>query len=329
MRLPLHHNTIQHPKHQTIQQNHPRRHSRLQLLVLISLTSFASSGESFVLDSILATTRSKAASSSCFLTTTLSMTAPSSKEHQGDNTDQPISSISNNSMNARSSSSSQSWRSLLEISMAKTRKIRGSNYVQLATVNTSREPRVRTVVFRGCLTVPKDHALSNTCHDTSSTDNNPPLSCLLKMCTDARSQKVEDNANQSTAELCWWFPKTSEQYRIRGELILVGTEEDDRALTIARKELWGNLSDPARESFLDTTHTPGQQWNDSHDESTVIIDIPKGGRDDEGKVVPPPDNFLLMLLNPSYCDYLCLSGNQYRQIDVLRNGQWSWQRVNP
>merc|ERR1712087_529221 len=121
---------------------------------------------------------------------------------------------------------------------------------------------------------------------------------VMKMCTDLRSQKVDEIAHQPISEMVWWFPKTSEQYRVRGSLMLVGNDHDDRELQIARKELWGNLSDPARESFLD-------------DEDV----LPVGGRDEEGKVVPVPASFLLMLLNPNYVDYLRLTGAQYRQID--------------
>ena len=98
-------------------------------------------------------------------------------------------------------------------------------------------------------------------------------------------------------------------------LKLVGNDDDDKPLQIARKEMWGNLSDPARESFLD-------------DESV----LPVGGRDEDGKVVPVPANFLLMLLNPTYVDYLRLTGAQYRQIDQRENSQqstWSSKSVKP
>jgi hypothetical protein len=98
--------------------------------------------------------------------------------------------------------------------------------------------------------------------------------------------------------------------------MLVGNDDDDKALQIARKEMWGNLSDPARESFLD-------------DESV----LPMGGRDEDGKVVPVPANFLLMLLNPTYVDYLRLTGAQYRQIDQrvddTQQSTWSSKSVKP
>lgn len=204
----------------------------------------------------------------------------------------------------------QSWRSLLEVSMAKSRKIRGSNYVQISTVSKDGEPRCRTVVFRGFLNsanLPEDHPMGG------AFDGKP---CVMKMCTDLRSKKVEEIAHQPISEMVWWFGKTSEQFRVRGSLMLVGNDDDDKALQIARKEMWGNLGDSSRESFLD-------------DESV----LPMGGRDEDGKVVPVPANFLLMLLNPTYIDYLRLTGAQYRQIDErvddTQQSTWSSKSVKP
>ena len=68
------------------------------------------------------------------------------------------------------------WRERIVGSIAKSRKIRGGNYVQLASVDESGLPRVRTVVFRGFA----------------------PDGCL-KIITDARSQKVQQSKH---VEVC-------------------------------------------------------------------------------------------------------------------------------
>jgi pyridoxamine 5'-phosphate oxidase len=148
---------------------------------------------------------------------------------------------------------------------------------------------------RGFQNLPANHALSNICDDAS---------CIMKMCTAKDSQKVAQTQKQPIAEMVWWFPKTSEQYRVRGSLILIGNESDDIALVAARKELWGNIGDPPRESFLAIGVVPGEAL------PTPSSTIPEGGRGEDGKVLPPPDNFLLMLLDPSDCDYLRLTGGQ-------------------
>lgn len=214
--------------------------------------------------------------------------------------------------------SRKSWRELLEISNNRSRKIRGSNYVQLATVDpATKTPRCRCVVFRGFQDMPVDHQFASSAGSSS---------CIMRMCTDNRSQKVEQCMHEPTAEMVWWFPKTSEQYRIRGELLFVGGAgkfkyDQDEHLNKARKQLWGNMSDTARESFLEDP-VPGQTY------APAKNPVPSGGRDEEGKVIPPPDNFLLMLLRPSHVDYLRLT-NQYRQVDVFTDGSWSSTRVNP
>ena len=85
--------------------------------------------------------------------------------------------------------------------MAKSRKIRGSNYVQISTVNEDGEPRCRTVVFRGFLNntnFPKDHPLSP--QNGGHVEGKP---CLPKMCTDLRSQKVREVAHQPISETAY------------------------------------------------------------------------------------------------------------------------------
>lgn len=192
--------------------------------------------------------------------------------------------------------------------------------MQLATTvveeeNDNAEPRCRTVVFRGFLTLPTDHPQYNECDNAT---------CIMKMCTDSRSQKVAQTAVQPRAEIVWWFPKTSEQYRVRGALRLIG-DQKDTALAIARKDMWGSLSDPARESFLGE-NVPGAAYEYKEESSNP----PAGGRDKDGKVLPPPANFLLMLLEPTDVDYLLLRGEQYRQKDSLsKETGWSFHRVNP
>ena len=128
--------------------------------------------------------------------------------------------------------SNASWFQRIETSIAKSRKVRGGNFVQIATVDEDGFPACRTVVFRGFL----------------------PFSdgdVALKMITDARSSKVAQIQNSPKCEMVYWFGKSSEQYRISGELQLVsGTEDggiEDKELFVARKQQWGNLSDSARE----------------------------------------------------------------------------------
>jgi hypothetical protein len=50
--------------------------------------------------------------------------------------------------------SNTAWKERIEVSIAKSRKVRGGNYVQIATVDSDGFPHCRTVVFRGFMDVP-------------------------------------------------------------------------------------------------------------------------------------------------------------------------------
>eukprot|EP00633_Aureoumbra_lagunensis_P009208 CAMPEP_0197315204 /NCGR_PEP_ID=MMETSP0891-20130614/37193_1 /TAXON_ID=44058 ORGANISM="Aureoumbra lagunensis, Strain CCMP1510" /NCGR_SAMPLE_ID=MMETSP0891 /ASSEMBLY_ACC=CAM_ASM_000534 /LENGTH=227 /DNA_ID=CAMNT_0042804045 /DNA_START=28 /DNA_END=714 /DNA_ORIENTATION=+ len=179
------------------------------------------------------------------------------------------------------------WRQRIERSIAISRSIRGGNYVQLGTVDNTGKPHVRTIVFRG---------FANE-YD-------------MKFITDARSEKCN---HSSACEVCWWFSKSSEQFRISGNLKYIGSNETDPFLLSLRKQQWGNLSDKAREQFF-WAETPKSPVIESSSSSSSSI--PPGGRDENGKLLQPPDIFLLVLLQPSSCDYLRLTDN-FRQYDSL------------
>ena len=234
----------------------------------------------------------------------------------------------NSNRTMSSTNTISSWREKIEISIAKSRKVRGGNYVQIATVDPKTlEPRCRTVVFRGFLK-------PNTTADNVAPT---PLPCIMKMITDKRSNKYQEVTSENndigdsntskgpnSVEMVWWFAKSSEQYRIRGQLKFVGENETDPYLLQSRKQQWGNLSDMAREQFYWVD--PGLSHDDAESASHVI---PTGGRDKDGKVLPPPSNFLLMLLYPSRCDYLRL-GDNFRQVDdLVDEDEWTTNRVNP
>jgi len=212
-----------------------------------------------------------------------------------------------------------SWRERINGSIASSRKIRGGNYVQIATVDAeTNEPRCRTVVFRGFLP-PRPN------EDGSTANQRAEESCVMKMITDLRSRKVGEASGHpdQAAELVWWFAKSSEQYRVRGRLQFVGggsfANDDDEFLARMRKEQWENLSDMAREQFY---------WKDPGIEYSQQAEVPEGGRGEDGTILPIPDNFLLMLLHPTYVDYLRLTDN-FRQVDKFDEDDWTEKRVNP
>jgi hypothetical protein len=206
-----------------------------------------------------------------------------------------------------------SWRERLERTIAASQEIPGFQYLQLATVDrTTNEPRCRSIVFRGFLDLPHDHLLRNECGEH--------LSTILTMVADARSDKIKHIRENSKAEVHWWFGNLTEQYRIRGDLVIV----DDTAsgvLQEARLEKWERLTDAGREAFF-RDKLSGEPY-----EGESIV--PKGGRSElDGTILPPPETFVLLLLAPHFVEYLRLQ-NLYKQRDERdERGRWSWYRVN-
>lgn len=191
------------------------------------------------------------------------------------------------------------WRQSLAHALYRNRSIAYSRYAQLATVRSDGRPANRTIVFRGFL------------NDTNQ----------LKFITDDRSDKIEQILQQPWGELCWYFPKTREQFRLFGELAIVNAVEQDIELAKARTAQWQDLSDAARLQFA---------WphpSKPRDESTQF-DVPAPDPNQ------PPDNFCLLLLNPIQVDHLELRGNpqnryRYEQMQDSDGFKWLNQEINP
>jgi pyridoxamine 5'-phosphate oxidase len=208
------------------------------------------------------------------------------------------------------------WKSKIAISIQKSKKVRGGNYVQIATVDGGGLPHCRTVVFRGFMDLPASPA--------TSSQSETPLKVAMKMITDARSEKASQIKNSPACEMVYWFGKTSEQYRISGKLMLISDEDDSKELLIARKQQWGNMSDSAREQFY--WQPPGPYSQSITEEHK----LPAGGRSDvDGTVLEPPKSFLLMLLVPEKIKYLRLTNNFAQMDTITESGEWVSLRINP
>lgn len=192
------------------------------------------------------------------------------------------------------------WRSPLAHALHRNRSLVYSRYVQLATVRADGRPANRTVVFRGFL------------------EN----SNQLKFITDRRSEKTEQLLQHPWGEVCWYFPKTREQFRLLGRLTLVGEDCGDSYLLQARQLQWHDLSDAARLQFA-WAH-PGQSRADA--------DAFNPPHPDPNQ---PLANFCLLLLEPSHVDHLELRGEPqnrrlyHKETDSAHESQWSVEDINP
>ncbi|MDJ0798793.1 MAG: pyridoxamine 5'-phosphate oxidase family protein, partial [Calothrix sp. MO_167.B12] len=116
------------------------------------------------------------------------------------------------------------WRSLISRALHRNRSLVYARYFQLATVQQNGRPANRTVVFRGFW------------EQTNK----------LKIITDSRSQKFTEIQEQPWGEICWYFPKTREQFRLSGEITMVNSNHSHNDLQKARHSTWQEISDNAR-----------------------------------------------------------------------------------
>jgi len=188
------------------------------------------------------------------------------------------------------------WRSPLARALHRNRSLAYARYLQLATVRADGRPANRTVVFRGFL------------ENTNQ----------LKFITDIRSQKAEEINLYPWGEICWYFPKTREQFRIAGKLVLVVAEYPDAELCIARRTAWQELSEAARSQFA--WPEPGA---DKADASAFDCASPDA--------IEPVPNFCLLLLEPETVDLLELRGEPQNRSLYGRDGEGNWfvRSVNP
>ncbi|MBF2099058.1 MAG: pyridoxamine 5'-phosphate oxidase family protein [Gloeomargaritaceae cyanobacterium C42_A2020_066] len=187
------------------------------------------------------------------------------------------------------------WRPAVAHALHRNRSLVYSRYVQLATVDEYGRPANRTVVFRGF------RANTNQ----------------LLFVTDRRSQKAHQAVIQPWAEICWYFPKTREQFRLLGQIRLIAVDTPDPADHQLRQQLWQQLSDPARLQF--TWPQPGAA---------------AAGREAFTGDPPPNDEpvapFCVLLLEPERVDHLELRGEpQNRWLYERRGDTWGSQQINP
>ncbi|NJN21298.1 MAG: pyridoxamine 5'-phosphate oxidase [Leptolyngbya sp. RL_3_1] len=185
------------------------------------------------------------------------------------------------------------WRAPLARALYRNRSRPEHRYLQLATIGTDGYPANRTVVFRGF------------------------LSDRLMVISDTRSAKIQQITANPAAEVCWYFAKTREQFRLQGELAVVTADEPELALQDNRQRIWQQLSDPARQQF--TWPSPGQLF-----QAEAFVAAPPDPH-------VPPAHFGLVLLEPKRVDHLALRGEPQDRVIYTRQtpDPWQIQRVNP
>jgi pyridoxamine 5'-phosphate oxidase len=187
------------------------------------------------------------------------------------------------------------WRIPLARALHLNRSLPYARYFQLATVRSDGRPANRTVVFRGFV----------------------PETNQLTIISDRRSQKTEQIQQQSWAEICWYFPKTREQFRLSGSLFVVDSRSTNAEHQQLFHQTWKNLSDSAREQFY--WPTPGQPHDPNLEISTPQSDVER-----------PAETFTLLVFDPTEVDHLDLRQHPHARCRYWNYEQgWQSETVNP
>jgi pyridoxamine 5'-phosphate oxidase len=182
------------------------------------------------------------------------------------------------------------------LALHRNREVAQSRFMQLATVCADGRPANRTVVFRGFLA--DSHQIT--------------------MVSDVRSGKFKDLESHPWAEVCWYFSRTREQFRLGGRVTVVGENTSDASLQEARYDAWRGLTDTTRQSF--TWPAPGAPRDPI---ALFLGECPAADS--------PLPSFGLLVLDTCNVDHLELDGNpQSRWISRRdENGGWTSLEVNP
>ena len=121
------------------------------------------------------------------------------------------------------------WRQELKASQNKEASNTSNRWIQIATINRSNEPRLRTVVFRGWL---KDNS--------------------MLVFTDNRTDKVKDIRNNNSVEILWLLTKSKSQFRFKGNANIV---QDD-------SKYWKELGYKSRSTWY--WPKPGSEYINKH-----------------------------------------------------------------
>jgi hypothetical protein len=203
------------------------------------------------------------------------------------------------------------WFNLLQTSIKINQSNRNWNFINLATIELE-QVQVRTIVFRGFIEINNKKGIT--------------------FCTDARSNKFLNQNKNNSAQISWYLPQEMEQFRLSGELIMIGKENhnyicnnknlfnnknennivnNDNILLEERKKLWSNLSVIAQNTFKE----------DSKDKNNLASATLVGASDVKVSNINNniPYNFIFCVLYPNEVDYLSLKNNIRHLHNIYKN----------
>lgn len=181
------------------------------------------------------------------------------------------------------------WRALLRGARKREGRSPGSRWLQLASVASDGSARVRTLVFRGWGPAGE-----------------------LELLTDARSEKPSETQHLPRVELCWLFRKAREQFRLRGSVRLVNSEQDPATLL----DHWQRLTPSGRVVWA--WPAPGQPFDAA---GPWPEEVPDGA--------PIPSQLLLMRVDLDRVEQLDLKPHPHLRRCWTLADRWRECRLNP
>ena len=130
--------------------------------------------------------------------------------------------------------------------------------------------------------------------------------------TDKRSKKVGDLTANKKCEICWYFPTSREQFRLRGFANVITNESTDDVDMKDRSISWKKMRPGARGQF--SWPEPGQPRLPEHEEAYDVDRLRLIEDEQEYENLWPKDNvlenFCLITVDVNRVDHLELKGNK-------------------
>jgi PPOX class probable FMN-dependent enzyme len=210
-----------------------------------------------------------------------------------------------------------SWRQTLARSLHLQRSKLESKFFQVANIDEEGRVQNRTMVFRGFV------------------DGTHQLLAI----TDTRSQKYEQWRRDPNAQLCWYFTKTREQFRISSHVSLLsdnnsnnneesGHQDIDKK---TRMRVWSMLSDNAKEQFYWPAPKTDIEQGQNQSQSQSQSQSPTNKDTNTSSITSCHQYFAVVVFTPFEVDYLNLKTKpQTRELHVVDAlGVWTNKSVNP
>ena len=176
------------------------------------------------------------------------------------------------------------WLAQISSCQKKESKFNSTRFIQLATISLDNTPRVRTVVFRGW-----------------------SESYKMKILTDKRSSKFKELESNDNVEVCWYFPKSRCQFRLRGRAkVDFGSDHLHH---------WNQLDDKSQSMW--GWSSPGEKFNSEEIEDIMNNDSASF------------NNFILLKVDIYHVDELVLKKPLHFRRQWVKRNIWIEERINP